>query len=166
MPKQVNVQLGGRGYTVSEKVAGIQAAWRQHLRQSAVFQTLQSLDGVVEMVAKALEESRSSFDVGQVAALAHIVPAAILNLSNSMDDISALVFDYIPEMQEDREWIMANVYDSELVAAFVEVLKLNFPIMGVWGLVTGFRAPGTSTNLPTPNGAIGTRPPTARRKIR
>ena len=101
-----------------------------------------------------------------MAALAHIVPAAILNLSNSMDDISALVFDYVPEMKDDQEWIMDNVYDSELVAAFMEVLKLNFPIMGVWGLVTGFRAPGTSSNLPTPNGAITTKPPTARRKVR
>lgn len=166
MPKQVNVQLGGRSYVVAEKYAGVNAVWRKHLRESAIFQTLQSIDGVVEMVAKAFEESRSSFDMGQITALAHIVPAAILNLSMSMDDINALVFDYVPEMKADHEWIMDNVYDHELVAAFVEVLKLNFPITGVWEMVRGFRAPGTSSNLPTPNGAITTKPPTARRKVR
>lgn len=166
MPKQVNIQLGSRSYTVAEKYAGIHEQWRKHLRESAVFQTLQSIDGVVEMVVKALEDSRTAFDMGQVAALAHIVPGAILNLSESMDDINALVFDYVPEMLADREWIMANVYDSELVAAFIEVLKLNFPISAAWGLVNGFRAPSTSSNLPTANGAIGTKPPTGRRKVR
>lgn len=165
MPKTVKVALGGREYIVAEKFSGLTERWRKTLRESAVFVTLQSLDGVLELLGKIVQGNEEKFDVASITALARFVPT-VLNLSNSMDDIKALTFDYVPEMKADVEWIGENVYDSEIVAAFVEVLKMNFPIMAAWDLLRGSKALGTSTNLPIMNGDIGTKKPTARLKTR
>lgn len=166
MPKQVKVLLGEREYFVAEKFSGLTERWRKHLRESAVFVTLQSLDDVVALVGKVIDANEEKLDVASITSLARFVPAILNSLSNSMDDIKALTFDYVPEMAADKEWIADHVYDSEIVAAFVEVLKMNFPIMGALELLRGSKAPGTSTNLPTMNGAIGTKRPTARLKTR
>lgn len=166
MPKQVTVQVADREYVIAEKFAAISEQWRKVLRESSIMQTLQSLDGIVEMVAKALEANKGSLDIAQVATIAHIVPTALMSLSLSMDDINTLIFDYVPEMAADREWVMNHAYDSDMVGIFLEVLKLNFPIMGAWEMVRGSKAPGTFTNLPTMNGAIGTKPRPAKSKAR
>lgn len=166
MPKQVKVLLGGREYIVAEKFSGLTERWRKHLRESAVFVTLQSLDDVVALVGKVIDANDEKLDVASITSLARFVPAILNSLSNSMDDIKALTFDYVPEMKADEEWIAENVYDSEIVAAFVEVLKINFPIMAALDLLRGSKAPGISTNLPSMNGAIGTKKPTARLKTR
>lgn len=166
MPKTVKVELGGREYVVAEKFSGITERWRKHLRESAVFVTLQSLDDVVALVGKVIDANEEKLDVASITSLARFVPAILNSLSNSMDDIKALIFDYVPEMKADEKWLGENVYDSEYVPVFVEVLKINFPIMAALDLIRGPKALGTSTNLPTMNGAIGTKKPTARLKTR
>jgi hypothetical protein len=94
------------------------------------------------------------------------VPALANSLVHSPRTIRELVFDYVPEMQADAEWIAENVYTEEIFGAFIEILKLVFPITGVLGLIRGGKAPGTSTNLPSTNGASGTRKNMARSKAR
>src|SRR5437870_13654491 len=120
MPKTSEVTLGGRKFFVTEKYSGITEKWRKYLRESAVFVTLQSLDGVLDLVGKIIEGNEEKLDVTSITALARFVPT-LLNLSNSMDDIKSLTFDYVPEMAADRQWIDENVYDSEIVEAFVDV---------------------------------------------
>lgn len=157
MPKSVKVVLGGKDFYVNEKYSGLTERWRKHLRESAVFVTLQSLDDVVALVGRVIDANEEKFDVASITSLARFVPAILNSLSNSMDDIKALVFDYVPEMAADKEWLDENVYDSEYTAVFVEVLKMNFPILGAWELLrTGSKAPGTSTNGPTLSMASGT----------
>lgn len=166
MPKSATVKLGDRQYVIAEKYAGISEKWRAHIRESSVFKTLQSLDGITSIVFKAIEASKDGFEIGHVATIANFVPSLLMSLSTSMDDINDLIFDYVPEMAADREWIMDNVYDSDLVEVFLEILKINFPIMRAWEMVRGSLALGTSTNLPTQNGATGTKRPAARSKAR
>lgn len=165
MPKRVVAKLGEREYPITEKVSGVAERWRKTLRESSVFVALQSLEGMVDLVVEVFNTTKK-VDMNSAAGLIRVFPAILVSLGQSMDDINALLFDYVPEMNDDREWIMANVYDSELVAAFIEVLKLNFPILGVLELVRGFKASGTYTNSPSVNGTIGMPRPRAKSKTR
>ncbi len=158
--------MGGREYFVTEKFSGLTERWRKTLRESAVFITLQSIDNVVALVGQVVEENEEKFNIASLTSLAGFLPGILNSLANSMDDIKLLTFDYVPEMKEDAAWIGENVYDTEIVAAFVEVLKINFPILAALELLRGLKAPGTSTNLPTTNGDSGTKQRTGRQKIR
>lgn len=166
MPKVVKYKLGGREYPITEKVSGIAERWRKHLRETALFSTFMSLDAVIEQIVEIVDKGIENLEAGPAIGIARILPAIVDSLANSMDDIKALIFDYVPEMQADKAWLDENVYDSEYVGAFVEVLKLNFPILGALELIRGLRVPGTSTNLPSMNGATGAKKHTARSKIR
>lgn len=166
MPKQVKVGLGSREYVIAEKYSGITEAWRKHLRESSVYTTFQKLDGVVELIMQIAENGMDGEGFEKVTTLAHILPAVVTSLATSMDEVKALIFDYSPEIAADKEWIGENVYDSELVMAFIEVLKLNFPILGVLELIRGLKAPGTSTNLPSVNGGSGTKKSLAPKRTR
>jgi hypothetical protein len=166
MPKVVKYKVGGREYLISEKVSGIAERWRKHLRETPLYNTFLSLDTVVERVIGIIENGVENLDAVPVISMARLLPAMVESLATSMDDIKALVFDYVPEMRDDKAWLDENVYDSEYVGVFVEVLKLNFPIMGALELMRGSRALGTSTNLPSMNGASGTKKRMARSKIR
>lgn len=124
------------------------------------------MDGAIEQIAYIIEDGIENLQANRITTLAAIVPNLVVALANSMDEINDLIFDYIPEMQEDREWIMENVYNSELGEVFIAVLTLNFPILGALNLIRGLRALGTSTNLPSTNGATGTKKPLARSRNR
>lgn len=166
MPKVVKYKLGGREYAITEKVSGIAEKWRKHLRETALYKTFVSLDAVVEQVVNIIDGGIENLEAGPAISIARLLPAMVESLATSSDDIKALVLDYVPEMQADREWLDEHVYDSEYTGAFVEVLKLNFPILGALELIRGLRAPGTSTNSPSMNGASGTKKSTVKSKIR
>ena len=166
MPKTAKVTLGGREYILSEKVMGVTQRWREHLRQSGVMAIFQSLDQAVASVLSVVETGVENLQAGDVISIARVLPIIVNGLSNSIDDVLALLYDYSPEMAADAEWLGENAYDSEAIAAFIEVLKLNFPIMALWNLL-GSRAQPTLTNLPSTNGAgRGTSKNTARSKSR
>lgn len=157
MPKQVTVSLGGRAYTIREKPTGINSKWRERMRATTVMRTFESLGGTVDdlIVLSSTSGGIKEIDLGKALGLARILPAVVNGLTNSVDDIKALVYEYEPNLVAERAWLEENAYDSEFVAAFLEVLKLLYPIMGVWEMVTGFRGQQTPTNSPSPNGDSG-----------
>jgi hypothetical protein len=169
MPKTSKVTLGGREYILTEKVMGVSQKWREKLRQSSVMRIFESLDGAMEQLVSAvngMDEGKGNLNIIAGINIATIAPAIVRGLTNSIDDVIDLLFDYAPEVGDDREWLAENAYNDELVMAFIEVLKLNFPILALWDLVRGPRVQATSTNLPSTNGATGTKKPSARSKIR
>lgn len=167
MPKTADVMVAGRKYAVTEKVSGVGEKWRRHLRETPLFVTFQNLDTTIEQIVNIVEKGAENLERGPVISIARILPAMIDAMSRSMDDINDLVYDFVPEMAADRDWLRDNAYDSEIVNVFIEVLKINFPILGVLDLIRGLRAPGTSTNLPSMNGAsVGTKKNMARLKSR
>lgn len=182
MPKQVIVPFAGRNYTIKEKPMGAAAIWRAHLRDSQVMAIFESLDVALNQFSamalridesvplededgnpilnesgKAIMVKRGiSFDdIGQIFGVAKIAPVIVNGLANSIDEMVAMLFDYSPELEADQEWITENAYDTEAIGAFVEVLKLCFPILAVWGLLAGPQAAQTKPSLPTHNGASG-----------
>lgn len=158
MSKQVTITLGGKQYSIKEKPMGQNSAWRKKLRESRVMRLFESLDGVVSQIMSLIEEVAlgkkiADLDMAKTIGVARFLPTIVDGLANSIDEIVELLFDYDAKLQAERKWIEANAYDAEAVAAFVEVLKLTFPITGVLDLIGGFKAPPTVTNSPDLNGA-------------
>ena len=170
MAKQVSVRLGGREYTIKEKPMGTNGAWRKKLRATSVMRVLESLDGFVvdlmDVFASIPEGGKlSDIDVGKALGVARILPTVVNSLAGSIDEVIDLLFEYEPKLKSDRKWLEANAYDEEVVTAFLEVLKLTFPIMALWGLVSGSRAQQTPTNSVSANGTSGLPPSGPRKKV-
>jgi hypothetical protein len=169
MPKTSKVTLGGREYILTEKVMGVSRRWREQLRQSSVMQIFNSLDDAITQIvaaASGIQDDNGRVNVAAGISLATIAPAIVRGLTNSIDDVIDLLFDYAPELKADEAWLDENAYNEELIMAFLEVLKLNFPIMALWDMVRGSRVQPISTNLPSTNGAGGTKRGSAKSKIR
>ena len=71
------------------------------------------------------------------AIIGKLVGNAVFKLGGSIEDIRELVFNYIPALQEDRDYALDNGLDSEFLAAFVQVIKLAYPFGGIAQMVTG-----------------------------
>jgi hypothetical protein len=124
MPRSVRVQIAGREYEIEELRARQNAGWRK------------KLEGVYEPLVKRLEGAgNTDLSKGQdVAALVRETAGVLLQ---SPDTLAGLVFDYAPNVARDRERILEEAYDSELLGAFVEVLKLAFPFGGLVERIAG-----------------------------
>lgn len=111
--KSVEITLGGKQYTVAELPLRKNAAWRQ------------KVGDLVGTVAGLVEATQ--IDLNSTADLIGVVNQVRNVLVTAPDALTALLFDYSPVLAADRERIEGEVYESELLAAFVEVLKLAFP---------------------------------------
>lgn len=157
MPKQITVFLGGREYTIKEKPTGAQSEWRKQLRATSVMLIFESFNGFVTDlidIANSIPDGKGwkDIDFGKAIGVARVLPAVVNGLANSVDDIKELIFAYEPKLRTERKWLEENAYDSEFTEAFLGMLKLTFPIMGVLEKVSGFKAPQTPSNSPSPNG--------------
>lgn len=119
------VTLGGVQYTINELPSRRAAQWRQ---------SMQIKLGDVS----ALIESAPETDISSGVALANLVRDVGSTLIGSTDTLVELLFAYAPAMAADRERIENECYDSELIAAFVEVVKLAYPFGQLANLVARF----------------------------
>lgn len=157
MPKQVTVTLGGREYTFHRKPYGVHLRARERIKSSSVYRVLESLDDftrVFQAIVKSIPKDGSwrDIDFGQALGLMQIAPATIDALLNSVEEIVELLFEYEPKLKTERKWLEEHAYDEEFVNAFVAILKMLFPIMAAWAVVSGRAEQETSTNSPSPNG--------------
>ena len=131
----VQITLGGKAYTVTELPLRKNAEWRQRLEGLVA--------GVTDLVGA------SQIDLHNMADLIAVVNQVRDVLLRAPEQVTELLFSYAPEVAADRARIEAEVYESELLGAFVEVLKLAFPFGQLLSLANGLapraRAP-TSTN--------------------
>lgn len=132
--KSVEISLGGQAYTVTELPMRKNAAWRQK-----VGQLVGTVAGLVEA---------TQIDLNNTADLIGVVNQVRDVLITAPEELTALLFDYSPALAADRERIEAEVYESELLAAFVEVLKLAFPFGEILSWANGL-APAASGRTST-----------------
>lgn len=174
MAKQVTVVLGGREYILQEKHAGPHREWRDKLDNSNTMKIFKSLDGAmaqlvtagdaiqeawVQATSQGAKDSEDGEDGGlplnAIVDVIRILPTVVLGVSGSMNEVQDLLFAYDAKLETQRKWILANAYDSEITHAFMEILILANPTMALWGLVTGRKAHGTQSNLPSTSTASG-----------
>lgn len=159
MPREISYTLGGRAYTSKDKPFGEKMKWRKRLEESRVVRIFKSIDAAMIQIVKVgdniNENGWNNVDLNQVIGVAQVLPVLVDGLLNSVDEIIELLFAYDGKLQADRKWLEANAYDEEVIDAFIEVLKLHFPITALWGLVNGSRAQQTQSSLASTNGASG-----------
>lgn len=119
--RTIEITLSGNKHTVRELPSRKAAAWRKMVQEK--------LGDVAKMV-----ESAPSTDITDGAALATLVRNVGSLVVGSTDVVVELLFEYAPALQESDE----DFYDSELVAAFVEVVKLAYPFGQLGGLLAKF----------------------------
>ncbi len=132
--KSVEITLGGQAYQVAELPLRRNAAWRQK-----VGELVGEVAGLVEA---------TQIDLNSTADLVGVVNQIRGVLVSAPDQLTALLFDYSSTLAADRERIEAEVYESELLSAFVEVLKLAFPFGEILSWANGL-APTTSGRIST-----------------
>lgn len=114
--RKVEIMFGDDIYVVTELPSRANAAWRGRLQDF--------LNDVRDIVAVD-PSTRLSLDF--VSDLLGKIQERVVG---SIGIISDLLFDYSPELSENREHIESTCYDSEIVDAFLQVLKLAFPFFG------------------------------------
>lgn len=150
--RQATVTLGGRQYTITPPPIRQSKAWREKL--AVPFATL----------SVALESAGTlELDIRQMADIAELVRRFSGVLIGSIDTVLDLLFEYSPVLASDREWIEQNAYDDEALEAFMEVLKLAYPLGTLGQILSGPTVSRTSSNSRSRSGGSGTKSATAKK---
>ena len=142
MARQVTVKLGDKEYTIDMLPIGQSKKWRESLSQPFTELT-QAL------------ETASIVEINQFGDIAGLVRKLSGTLLGSVDKMLDLMFEYAPQLAQDRDYIELNAFDDEALEAFTEILKLAFPLGTLLAVVSGRTVSKTSPSLPSRNGASG-----------
>jgi len=132
--KSVTILLGEQSYTIHELPTRKNEAWRKKLSEPFA------------RVAGFLENGPQK-ELNDTAGIGALVREVSELLIKSPEIVTGLLFDYAPELAADRERISENCYDSEIMDAFVEVLKLAFPFGGLIQRVAALGSASKPTKL-------------------
>jgi hypothetical protein len=124
MPRSVTVKIAERDYEVQELRSRANEAWRKRLQEP------------FGALVKRLEGAGDT-DITSPRELAALVQDTAGALLESPDTLREMLFAYAPALEGDRERILEEAYDSELLDAFVQVLKLAFPFGGIVDKLAG-----------------------------
>ena len=119
--RSTTITLSGKQHTINELPSRRAAAWRKQVQEK--------LGDVAKLV-----ESAPDTDISNSAALATLVRNVGSLVVGSTDIVVELLFEYAPALRESDE----DFYDSELLAAFVEVVKLAYPVGQLANLLARF----------------------------
>jgi len=121
MPKSIKVVLAGKEFAVVELPSRANAAWRKKL-QTTVSEALGRVGGIGDTEIRDLKDvSALVSDVGGLIAQA---PEMVIDL----------MLEYAPPIAAAWPELGDQVYDSELMDVFGQVLKLAFPFGKIQGL--------------------------------
>jgi hypothetical protein len=117
MPNSVTVTLAERQYVIKELPSRKNMAWRQALQApfGDLVDALASAPGI---------EVDNTAGMTQLTDLVRTLTSRVFG---SIDLMRDMLFNYSPALAADRERIEDEGFDSEVVSAFTEVLKLAFP---------------------------------------
>jgi len=121
LPKQITITLDGQEYTITEKRSRENAEWRKEL------------GGPFAQLVDLLEMG-PDVELTDMQSLANVVRSVSGLLLNSIDTVKALLASYAPDLPEE-----AFAFDSEILAAFTEILGLAFPFGSVAKKIRGWK---------------------------
>jgi hypothetical protein len=143
------VVLGGQSYAIKELPARANQAWRKKIDG-----TLKEILGVLDVIP----EMELDLAAGQIRAgdIFNLVKKYSPLLLNRIDELADWVISYSPILEEDRERILDNAYESEMITALLEVLKLAYPfVASALNGLSGLPSKLTSTNSAAASGESG-----------
>lgn len=114
----VTVTLGGEAYEIKPLAMGPSRAWR---------------DSLGEPFARLIDamQGATALELDDLQGIGQLVDVLKTVLMGSIDLCEDALFAYSPALEADRERILAEAYDDEAMAAFIEVLKLAYPFGGI-----------------------------------
>jgi hypothetical protein len=124
------ITLAGQEHVIEELPLRKNAAWRQLLNAE--------LHDWAELMGNAQQVDATNL-TGVLPILRHASDMVL----QSPERIAELVFAYSAEMAAQREHIIDNAYESELVDAFMACVRLAFPFGRLTRLVTQLAANGS-----------------------
>lgn len=137
------ITLGEKEYVVKELPIRKNQAWRTQLAQPI-------------NEAMAIVERLKDLEISRLGDILNLVQDLRPLLTQRLDEVSGWLISYSPELQRDQDYILDNAYESQLITALGEVLKLAFPFAKLLpGNRFGLASKETSTNSPEPNGESG-----------
>jgi hypothetical protein len=147
MARTVTIKLGDEDAELRQRKTRESSAWRKSLEAPA--------REIIGRFTRIIDWQ--SVDLADGDGVSALASAAIPLLTDSLDTIRELVAGYAPELKDRLD----DAYDDEVVATFVEVLRLAFPLAGLAGTVGLLRSPGstmpaTPPSSPSANGVSGT----------
>lgn len=80
-------------------------------------------------------------------------------LGSSLDTVLELVFAYSPQLEAEREWILDNAYEHEIISAFRAIFQFAYPVdflaRSLYQAMNGLPDNPTSMNSAEVNGDSG-----------
>ena len=133
--KTITVPLGGKSYEVQALPIRKARAWRKKFAEpfNLIVGTLEALPGV---------------EITKPEDLALLVRSLSEVLLGSVDTLVDMLFDFSPALAADKDYILDHATDDEAVRAFVEVLKLAYPLVELVGVIRNAVQPQPPTDQP------------------
>lgn len=133
--RKITVNLGEQDYEIQQLPRRASREWRERFGRP-----IEALVGAVEYTGELL--STPDLERQDLGAVIKRVGGALLGglsqtLIGSVDEIAEMLYAYAPTLREDRERIEECAYDDEIMAAFVEVMKLAYPFSEILDVVRG-----------------------------
>ncbi len=104
------VTLDNQTFTVEELRSRVNSEWRAKLEKE--------FGDLADLI-----ESAPGVDLTSAAGVASLVRSVSGQVLKSVDRLTKLLIEYAPQLRD----VVGDAYDSELLDAFVEVLKLAYP---------------------------------------
>ncbi len=135
------IRLGERDYTIQERKRQAQAEWRKRFEDA-----FEAVSDLIVMMLRQVNRDVPGLANGEGDEIIDVTPEEeqtqiaeakgflikLLSQANSLvadvlDQALDLLVSYSPSLERDRDYILAEVYDSQIVDALVEVIKLAYP---------------------------------------
>lgn len=146
----VTLTLSGQEFTLHELDIEANAAWRKRF-EAAIAPILDAVQGFDQI------ELETAADLQKIIAPLRNV------LLHSPAVLVDLLLAYAPELVDARKAGL-KLYESELLAAFVEVLKLAYPFGALLTMMEQIRRPGSATKPAATTPPNSSRPSTRKRR--
>lgn len=124
MANKKTVKLAGREYEIAQLTIRESKVWREKLR------------GPFAQLAEQLE-TIDQIDIQNGGDLGKLIRSFETTIIGSLELVLDLLCSYSSAIAADREVIEAEGYDNEVVDAFVEVVRLAFPLRALVKVVRG-----------------------------
>lgn len=135
--KAVDVVLGGRTFQIAIKPRAIARQWRKQFKET-LMEALTTLN------------ANTSLELTNTTDLKGVMEQVIPLLVDLVDTVAVLFLAYATEVE--AAYLDEHATDDEVIAAFIEVVKLAFPLESVMALL-GRMGSTILTNSPAPSGA-------------
>lgn len=140
MTRTLELTFGTRTYDVPQAPIKLMKAWRLQLKAP------------LEQVLAAIS-SATTVQLTTTSDITALVTQVLPILLEAVDTLLDLTYAYAPILAANAAYIEEEGYDDQVVAAFLAILKVAFPLEQLMALL-GPASPATSKNLPTPPGDV------------